>query len=131
MADLNSYNATGRMGQDITLRDAGDSKVCNFSIAIQGIKKDETTWINCVAWKQQAEFLANHAKKGSHLRVSGRLQVRKHEDKVYTECVAYEVQILSGWKEEQQQQQQPQQNQQQGGGGYQEPPFNPDDDLPF
>jgi len=115
MADLNSFNGTGRLGKDVEIRQAGESKVVNFSIAIDGHKKDDTTWLTCVAWNKQAEFLSNYAQKGSHVRVSGRIQVREHNDKYYTEVVCYEVQILNGWKDRDHQQPSNQQNNQQGG----------------
>ena len=103
MADLNSFNGTGRLGKDVEMREVGEYKVVSFSIAISGSKKDDVTWLTCVAWNKQAEFMSRYACKGSHLRVSGRIQVRQHNDKYYTEIVANEydgVQILAGWKDQ-------------------------------
>lgn len=47
--------------------------------AKDGVK--ETDWIDVVAFKETANFLANHFSKGKMIVVSGRLQIRKWEDK--------------------------------------------------
>ena len=41
----------------------------------------ETDWIDVVAWRETAKFLADHFAKGRMAVVSGRLQIRKWQDK--------------------------------------------------
>ena len=40
----------------------------------------ETDFINCVIWRQQAENLANWAKKGALVGITGRIQTRNYEN---------------------------------------------------
>src|SRR5699024_8107162 len=103
----------------------------------------------CVAWRRQAENLANYMKKGSQVGVDGRLQSRSYEDKdgkmVYvTEVVADNIQFLDsrGASQEsgqgisgQRQTQQPSEHQSDSSGDVfkneGEPIDISDDDLPF
>ncbi|MGC4387595.1 single-stranded DNA-binding protein, partial [Streptococcus suis] len=59
----------------------------------------EADFINVVIWRQQAENLANWAKKGTLIGVTGRIQTRNYENqqgqRVYvTEVIANSFQIL-------------------------------------
>ena len=59
----------------------------------------EADFINCVIWRQQAENLANWAKKGALIGITGRIQTRNYENqqgqRVYvTEVVADNFQML-------------------------------------
>ena len=55
----------------------------NFSVAcndnIQG--KDHTNFFNCVAWNQQANYLASYVKKGDTVAIDGRLNKRSYVNK--------------------------------------------------
>lgn len=53
--------------------------------------KDTTDWIECVAWRQSAEFLSRYTRKGDLIAVAGMLTVRKYEDKNGNKRTAYEV----------------------------------------
>lgn len=61
-----------------TVRDAGDTKVVNFSVAIQQRKKEgdqwvngETMWKRCEAWGRTAENIVNSFKKGDLVILTG------------------------------------------------------------
>lgn len=41
--------------------------------------KRETDFINCVVWRQSADFLAKHAHKGDTVTVRGAIQTRTYE----------------------------------------------------
>ena len=60
------------------------ASVCSFSIAVnRKYQKDgaqETDFINCVAWRQTAEFITRYFKKGSSICVVGAIQNRSWED---------------------------------------------------
>lgn len=43
--------------------------------------KQETDFINCVAWNQEAESLEKYTKKGSLIGIEGRIQTRRYNDK--------------------------------------------------
>ena len=55
----------------------------NFSVAcndnIQG--KDHTNFFNCVAWNQQANYIASYVKKGDTVAIDGRLNKRSYVNK--------------------------------------------------
>lgn len=150
--DLNQCNFTGRLGKEPEIRQAGSSKVANFSIAVgeqwkdrqTGEKKEKTTWVNIVVWGNAADTVEKFFTKGTFIRVTGKLQVRQYEHDGQTryaaEVLADQLQILGGWKGDQngsgqqgggqqpRQQQQPQQRPQQQGN---QPPMDFDDDVPF
>lgn len=55
--------------------------VVSFTLAVDRDVKDEqgnyiTDFINCVAWRNQAEFIANWIKKGYLIAIAGSIQTR-------------------------------------------------------
>ena len=46
-----------------------------------GEQKEEVSYIDCSAWAKPGEIIAQYAKKGSGILVSGRLSQRSWEDK--------------------------------------------------
>jgi single-strand DNA-binding protein len=102
---LNSVCLVGRLTRDAELKYTGNNiAVASFSLAVNRNFKDsngerETDFINCVIWRQQAENLANWAKKGALIGITGRIQTRSYENqqgqRVYvTEVVAESFQML-------------------------------------
>lgn len=102
---LNSVCLVGRTTKDPELRyTTSNIAVATFSLAVNRNFKDangerETDFINCVIWRQQAENLANWAKKGALIGITGRIQTRSYENqqgqRVYvTEVVAENFQML-------------------------------------
>ena len=102
---LNSVCLVGRLTRDPELKYTGNNiAVASFSLAVNRNFKDangerETDFINCVIWRQQAENLANWAKKGALIGITGRIQTRSYENqqgqRVYvTEVVAENFQML-------------------------------------
>ena len=81
MANLNQCSFSGRLARDPEIREAGGKTVAQFSIGVSGYKKDETTWIDCVAWEKTAEVVQSYVSKGSFVVVSGRMKQRTWEDK--------------------------------------------------
>jgi single-strand DNA-binding protein len=58
------------------------SAVANFTIACdRDFGEKETDFIECVAWKNTAEFISKYFAKGRMIVISGRLQIRKWTDK--------------------------------------------------
>lgn len=102
---INSTVLVGRMTKDAELKYTGNNiAVASFSLAVNRNFKDangerEADFINCVIWRQQAENLANWAKKGALIGITGRIQTRSYENqqgqRVYvTEVVAENFQML-------------------------------------
>jgi single-strand DNA-binding protein len=56
----------------------------NFTVAVsRRFSKDgqqQTDFINCVAWRQQAEFLCKYFQKGSSIQLCGNIQTRSWEN---------------------------------------------------
>ena len=144
---MNSTCLVGRLTKDVDLRyTPSNVAVATFTLAVNRTFKNENgdreaDFINCVMWRQQAENLANWAKKGALIGITGRIQTRSYDNqqgqRVYvTEVVAEQFQLLES-KGQGNQQGQQRQTQQQA------PDFsrnentntNPleisDDDLPF
>lgn len=102
---MNSVCLVGRMTRDAELKyTTSNIAVATFSLAVNRTFKDangerEADFINCVIWRQQAENLANWAKKGALIGITGRIQTRSYENqqgqRVYvTEVVAENFQML-------------------------------------
>lgn len=83
---LNHITIMGRITKDIELRRTGTGvAVASFTVAVdrdftQNGQK-ETDFIDCVAWRGTGEFVERNFSKGKMIVVSGRLQMRKWEDK--------------------------------------------------
>ena len=85
---LNHITIMGRLTRDPELRRTGTGvAVTSFTLAVDRDFADkqsgekETDFIDCVAWKNTAEFVAKHFTKGRMAVVSGRLQIRRWNDK--------------------------------------------------
>lgn len=80
---------TGNVTRDPELRSTSSgSSVCSFSVAVNrtyrgndGESKEEVSYIDCSAWGKPGEIIAQYAKKGSGILVSGRLSQRSFEGK--------------------------------------------------
>jgi len=94
---LNTVVLMGRLSDKPELRKTpGDVSVTSFTIAIdKGYAKPgqerQTNWIDCVAWRQTADFITNYFDKGSMIAVTGSLQTRTYTDKNGSNRKAVEV----------------------------------------
>ena len=102
---INNVVLVGRMTRDADLRyTPSNQAVATFTLAVNRNFKNqagerEADFINCVIWRQQAENLANWAKKGALIGITGRIQTRNYENqqgqRVYvTEVIAESFQVL-------------------------------------
>ena len=80
---INSVVLVGRLTRDVELRvTASGQDVVSFTIAVDsGRKDDQTLFMNCTAWGNQAKFLANYCKKGNLVGVEGSLRARTYDRK--------------------------------------------------
>ena len=80
---LNSVTLMGRLTRDPEIRYTQSNKpVCSFTLAVDRDKdKEQTDFIDCVAWNKTAEFVNQYFNKGKMACVRGRLQIRYWEDK--------------------------------------------------
>ncbi|MDO5078319.1 single-stranded DNA-binding protein [Streptococcus minor] len=102
---INNVVLVGRMTRDADLRyTPSNQAVATFTLAVNRNFKNqagerEADFINCVIWRQQAENLANWAKKGTLVGITGRIQTRNYDNqqgqRVYvTEVIAESFQVL-------------------------------------
>ena len=94
---MNKVILIGRLTKDPELRFAAGSgtAVSRFTVAVnRQFKKDETDFINCVAFGKTAEFLEKYFKKGMAIGLTGHIQTgsytNKDGQKVYTTDVIVE-----------------------------------------
>ena len=86
----NHVELIGRLVRDCETsktKNTGQS-VCNFAVATNehgrnanGEKTDITTYIDCTAWRHDADFLGVYGKQGRLLHVVGRIRKNSYMDK--------------------------------------------------
>jgi single-strand DNA-binding protein len=85
---LNKFMIIGYVGRDPEMRYTPNGRaVTSFSVAIphswtssDGERREETEWVNVVAWDQLAEICKSHLTRNQQVYVDGRLQTRGWED---------------------------------------------------
>ena len=106
---INNLTLVGRLTKDPDLKYTGNgTAVATFTLAVNRnftnqSGEREADFINCVIWRKPAETLANYAKKGVLIGVTGRIQTRSYDNqqgqKVYvTEVIADNFQLLESKK---------------------------------
>ena len=85
---LNHITIMGRLTRDPELRyTQSQTPVASFTLAVDRdfASRDggerQTDFIDCVAWRQSAEFVNKYFSKGSMAVVAGRLQIRDWNDR--------------------------------------------------
>ncbi|MFJ7950360.1 single-stranded DNA-binding protein [Lysinibacillus sp. NPDC096418] len=102
---INRVVLVGRLTKDPELKYTPNGIAsCRFTVAVNRTFKgqnneQEADFISCVAWRKQAENLANFMKKGSLVGLEGRIQTGSYEGqdgkRIYTtDVVADSVQFL-------------------------------------
>ena len=102
---INSVVLVGRLTKDIEVRKTSSNvSTCTFTVACD--KRFKPTqegaptadFIQCVAWRQSADFLGQYASKGSIVGVEGSIQTRSYDGqngKVYvTEVLCDRVRLI-------------------------------------
>ena len=94
---LNKTILTGRFTAKPELKTTTSGvSVTQFSLAVQRNYKDAsgdypTDFLNCVAWRNQAEFITRFFDKGQLITVVGSLTSRRYEDNNGNKRTAFEV----------------------------------------
>lgn len=102
---INRAVIVGRLTKDVEVRKTTSGlSVASFTVACDRNRRSQDNtqqadFINCVAWRQSADFLGQYARKGAMVGVEGRIQTRSYQNNqgvtVYvTEIVADNVQLL-------------------------------------
>lgn len=102
---MNKVILIGRLTRDPEMRTTTSGAVTtSFSLAVQrnftnANGEREADFINCVAWRKQAENIAKYCTKGSQVAVEGRIQTRSYDaqdgtKRYVTEVIADNVTFL-------------------------------------
>ena len=98
---MNKVMLIGHLGEDPSLEEKGDVKICKFSLATnERSKKGEiTSWHNIVAFGALAETCNEHLAKGRQVFVEAALKPTSFEDKegkkrYSIDIVANEIEFL-------------------------------------
>ena len=84
---MNVVCLVGRLTADPELRQTPNgTNVCSFSVAVNRAFANangerQADFINCVAWRQTAEFIARYFGKGDNIGINGTIQTRTYQDK--------------------------------------------------
>ena len=84
---MNKVLLVGNLTRDPEKRSTGQgTSVTSFTIAVSRRFKNadggyDADFINCVAWRSTADFVAQYFQKGSRIGVVGSLQSRSYDDK--------------------------------------------------
>lgn len=107
--NLNKTILGGRLTADPELKQTTSGiSVCSFTLAINRKfakeSEQQVDFINCVAWRQTAEFICKYFKKGSSLCIAGSIQTRSWTDnngqkRYATEVVADEAMFVDSKSE--------------------------------
>ena len=98
--NLNKVVLCGRLTADPELKQTPNGiAVVSFTIAVNrrfsrgadGQANSQADFINCVAWRQTAEFISRYFHKGSSLCVTGSIQTRSWTDNAGAKRYATEV----------------------------------------
>ncbi len=103
---INRVVLVGRVTKDVEVRKTTSGlSVAQFTVACNrrqsaNSPERQADFINCVAWRQTADFLSQYCKKGALVGVEGRIQTRNYDNaegrRVYvTEVVCDSVQLLA------------------------------------
>lgn len=142
---INNVVLVGRMTADAELRyTSSNIATASFNLAVNRPFKNqngerEADFIRCVIWRQAAENLANWAKKGALIGITGSIQTRSYDNQQGQRVYVTEV-LASGFQLLESRTQQGNQNQgnsfqngnnSNGYGNRNNPMDISDDDLPF
>lgn len=84
---MNIVAMVGRLTADPEIKQTPNgTEVCSFTVAVnrQFANADGTRtadFINCVAWRQTADFIARYFRKGQNIGLNGTIQTRQYKDK--------------------------------------------------
>lgn len=101
MSASNGVHIMGRITRDLELRHTqSGTAVCQFCVAVTRSFKDangeyQSDFIDCVAWRNSAEFITKYFSKGAMIALDGELQTRNYTDKDGNKRKATELLVSS------------------------------------
>jgi single-strand DNA-binding protein len=103
---MNKFIGIGRLIRDPELKyTPNGTAVCEFSVALNevwkdsnGVKKEEVTFIDCVAWRGTAETIVQYFHKGKMIAIEGKLKNESWVDST-TQQKRYRTKVtISKWE---------------------------------
>ena len=96
---MNKILLQGRLTKDPEIRlTSKNDKVARFTIAVdRDFNREETDFINCVAFKATAAFIESYFTKGDMILVAGRLHMQNYTSKDGSNRTAAEVLTDNVW----------------------------------
>lgn len=92
---MNNVTLSGRLAKDPECKEFEKGKaVCDFTIAVNGYKKEDTVFVKVKAWDGRARSCSKFCKKGSLVNVSG--AIRENSWKAKDGSSRKELYILAG-----------------------------------
>ena len=95
-----NLSIAGTLGRDAETRQAAQSLVTNFSVAVSGYdhrdKQKITTWVRVAIWGKRGEQLASMLTKGTKVAVSGEMTLSDYNGKTSIGLKAQDVTLLGG-----------------------------------
>lgn len=82
MIIINSVNLIGRLTKDPELRfgQGSGTALCRFTLAVnRTFKKDETDFINCIAFGKTAETITQYVTKGRQIGITGEIRTGSYD----------------------------------------------------
>lgn len=79
---MNVFSFTGNLGKDCEVKQAGNSTVCEFSVAVKSGygEREKTNWVRCKLWGKRAEGgLPPYLVKGQQVAISGEYSLSEWE----------------------------------------------------
>lgn len=79
---VNDCNFVGNLTRDPEFRRTNTGKaVANFSVAVNGWKKDDVRYVDFEAWERDAEFMSKNCAKGDMVIVKSEYRLDEFTDK--------------------------------------------------
>lgn len=98
---MNKVILMGRLTADPVLNQTPSGvSSCRFTIAINRTFVDKNTgerqadFINCIAWRQTAEFVCRYFKKGNMIMAEGTLRNNNYQDKKHQDVTHYTLDVV-------------------------------------
>ena len=79
---MNRVELVGRLTKDVEVtKTPQQTSLARFTVAVnRRFNRDQTDFINCVAWRQTADFLGRYAKKGALVSIEGSIQTSSYDN---------------------------------------------------
>lgn len=98
---MNKVILSGRLTADPELRQTQSGIAsCRFTVACDRKFADKNTgerqadFINCIAWKQTAEFVSRYFTRGKMIIVEGSLRTGSYKDKNHSDITHYTTDVM-------------------------------------